>query len=51
MYQVEPDELVAREDDKHLVLGVMAEVWGEQINGGTALTRWPRALAVAERGW
>ena len=38
--------------DKARFLGVMAEQWGEQINGGAALVRtWPRALSVAERGW
>ena len=38
--------------DKARFLGIMAEQWGEQINGGAALVRsWPRALSVAERGW
>ena len=39
-------------EQKGKVIGLLAEMWGEQINGGSVEQRiFPRALSVAERSW
>lgn len=39
-------------EQKARVIGLLAEMWGEQVNGGTIEQRiFPHALAVAERSW
>ena len=40
------------EAQKRRVIGLVAEMWGEQINSATIEQRiFPHALAVGERGW
>ena len=40
------------QEQKDKVIGLLAEMWGEQINGGSVEQRiFPRALSVAERAW
>jgi hypothetical protein len=53
MYQFEPlGDPTLTEEQKARLVGMVAEMWAEQVNGAAIEQRiFPRALAVAERGW
>ena len=53
MYSIEPlGDPALTDAQKSKVIGLVAEMWGEQINSGTVENRiFPHALAMAERGW
>jgi hexosaminidase len=51
-YQVEPTDFVCDGCDKSLVNGVEQCMWSEYIDATNFIPRtWPRAAAIAERGW
>uniref|UniRef100_A0A7E4V349 Beta-hexosaminidase n=1 Tax=Panagrellus redivivus TaxID=6233 RepID=A0A7E4V349_PANRE len=51
-YDCDPHEFGATEEEKTLVLGGVASMWGELVDGANVEDRlWPRASAVAERLW
>jgi hexosaminidase len=53
MYSFEPlGDPALTDEQRSKVIGLVAEMWGEQINSGTVENRiFPHALAMAERGW
>ena len=53
MYNFDPvGDPALTEAQKAKVIGLVAEMWGEQINSGVVEQRiFPHALAVSERGW
>ena len=53
MYGFDPiGDPALTQSQKDRVIGLVAEMWGEQINSGVVEQRiFPHALAVAERGW
>ncbi|EFA07069.1 beta-hexosaminidase subunit alpha [Tribolium castaneum] len=51
-YKCEPGLLLHTEEEKKLLLGGEACMWGEYVNEFSVIPRvWPRASAVAERLW
>ena len=53
MYSFDPvGDPALTESEKEKVIGLLAEMWGEQIDSAVVEQRlFPHALAVAERGW
>ncbi|XP_003747056.1 beta-hexosaminidase subunit alpha [Galendromus occidentalis] len=51
-YNIDPRDFEATDEDKDLIIGGEACMWGEYVDGTTLISRlWPRAGAVAERLW
>jgi len=51
-YEVDPNDFIATADEKQLVIGGEACMWGEYVDDTNLIPRmWPRASPVAERLW
>jgi len=52
LYTVDPHDFPGSDDQKKLVIGGAAAIWGEYVDGTNIIARaWGRAFAVAERLW